>query len=190
MGKDNNPSHFKGDDMLPVENVSWGMAQEFIEVLNKKSGASYRLPTEAEWEYAAREGGKKVRFGNGKDIADPEEMNFDASEKYKQPYSVAGAYRGKTSPVTLFKPNAQGLYDMSGNVWEWCADYYIWDYYQECHQQDIVLNPKGPESGAGRVHRGGSWYGNAQYCHAAYRNLNAPGYRGNNLGFRLASSPQ
>ncbi|MCC6280816.1 MAG: SUMF1/EgtB/PvdO family nonheme iron enzyme [Saprospiraceae bacterium] len=190
MGADNNPSHFKGDDMLPVENVSWDIAQEFIEVLNKKSGASYRLPTEAEWEYAAREGGKKVRFGNGKDVADPADMNFDASEKDKQPHSVAGTYRGKTSRVDLFKPNALGLYDMSGNVWEWCADFYAVDYYQQCQQQGTVRNPQGPETGALRVFRGGSWANNARYCRVAYRSNGTPGRRGNYLGFRLVLAPQ
>ncbi len=183
MGTDNNPSHFKGDEMLPVESVSWDMTQEFIQVLNKKSGAFYRLPTEAEWEYAAREGGKKVRFGNGKDIADPAEMNFDASEKDKQEYSVAGTYRGKTSPVDLFKPNALGLYDMSGNVWEWCADFYADVYYQQCQQQGTVLNPKGPETGTDRVIRGGGWVYDARYCRTAYRNGGTPAYR--HYGSRL-----
>jgi formylglycine-generating enzyme required for sulfatase activity len=186
MGQDTNPSHFEGDDMLPVENVSWDMAQEFIQVLNKKSGASYRLPTEAEWEYAAREGGKKVRFGNGKDIADPVEMNFDASEK--EIYSVAGTDREKTTPVELFKPNALGLYDMSGNVWEWCADYFAYDYYQQCQKQGTVDNPKGPETGPLRVLRGGSWFINALHCRTTTRASHKPTARSSNFGFRLALS--
>ena len=190
MGRDNNPSHFTGNEMLPVEKVSWDMAQEFIQVLNKKSGASYRLPTESEWEYAAREGGKKVRFGNGKDIADPAEMNFCGLEKYKETYSVAGTYRGKTSPVDLFKPNALGLYDMSGNVWEWCADYFAAQYYQQCQQQGTVRNPQGPETGAIRVIRGGGWYDDARDCRAAIRNYASPGDRGNGLGLRLVFAPQ
>ncbi len=188
MGQDTNPSHFKGDDMLPVENVSWDMVQEFMEVLNKKSGASYRLPTEAEWEYAARERGKKVRFGNGKDIADPAEMNFNALEKYKQPYSVAGTYREKTTPVDLFKPNALGLYDMSGNVWELCADYYAVDHYQQCQQQGTALNPKGPETGALRVLRGGSWFIKALHCRTTTRASHKPTARSSNFGFRLVLS--
>ncbi len=188
MGNDNNPSGFKGDDMLPVENVSWDMMQEFLEVLNKKSGASYRLPTEAEWEYAAREGGRKVRFGNGKDIADPAEMNFNALEKYKQPYSIAGTYREKTSPVTLFKPNALGLYDMSGNVWEWCVDYYADDYYQQCQKMGTVRNPKGPVTGSYRVLRGGSWFDYARLCRTTGRLNYTPASRTYSLGFRLVLS--
>ena len=185
MGNENNPSGFKGDDMLPIERVSWDMTQEFIEVLNKKSGAAYRLPTEAEWEYAAREGGKKIRFGNGKKTANPAQMNFNASEKDKQPYSVPGRSRGKTSPVNLFNPNALGLSDMSGNVWEWCADYYGDDYYQQCHQQGTALNPKGPETGVRRVLRGGGWYYDAQECRTTYRNDTSPAGWDDAIGFRL-----
>ena len=113
----NNPSEFKGDD-LPVEQVSFYDVQEFIKKLNARTGKRFRLPTEAEWEYACREGGRKVRFCNGKDIADPSEINFDARAKYKKPYSVVGAYRGATTLVASFAPNSLGLYDMSGNVEE------------------------------------------------------------------------
>jgi formylglycine-generating enzyme required for sulfatase activity len=164
------------------------MAQEFIQVLNKKSGASYRLPSEAEWEYAARERGRKVKFGNGKDIADPAEMNFNASKKNKQPNSVAGAYREKTNPVNLYKPNALGLYDMSGNVWEWCADYFAAEYYQQCQQQGTVSNPQGPETDTDRVLRGGSWHEGARGCRTTFRYYDTPALRNNNIGFRLVLS--
>ncbi len=190
MGENTNPSRFKGDDMLPAENISWEEAQEFIEALNKKTGDQYRLPTEAEWEYAAREGGKKVRFGNGKDIANPLEMNFDATKNYKQPYSIVGEYRKKTTPVNQFKPNALELYDMAGNVWDWCADWFAKDYYQQCQAQGTVLNPQGPEEGVLRVLRGGSWDGDPRYCRAAYRGSNGPTVRYSDIGFRLALSFQ
>ena len=147
------------------------------------SANGYRLPTEAEWEYAAREGGRKVRFGNGKDVADPKEINFNASTDYKKPYSVVGEYRVKTVPVgSLNSPNALGLHDMSGNVWEWC-----WDWYGS-YPSGAQTNPKGAEQGSRRVIRGGGWDSNPQYCRAAYRSAWDPAYRDNAVGFRLARS--
>jgi len=185
MGEDNNPSHFQNGEKWPVENVSWDMAQEFIAVLNKKSGRQYRLSTEVEWEYAARECGKKVRFGNGTNIADPKELNFYVSEKYKQPYSVTGINRKKTTPVDTFKPNALGLYDMSGNVWEWCADDRHNDYSgAPQHYSAWIDNPRG----AFRVLRGGSWNSEAQYCRSTTRGSGKPDYRSLSVGFRLALS--
>ncbi len=141
----------------------------------------YRLPTEAEWEYAAREKGRDVRFGNGKNIADPKEINFDGSPQYKYEYSVAGIFRGGTVPVgSLDCPNALGLYDMSGNVLEWCWDWY--DRYPEAHQTD----PTGPTSGSYRVLRGGSWSYDPQYARTAYRSYGWPFWRDAGTGFRLA----
>lgn len=199
MGENNNPSYFKGDDLLPVEQVSWDDAQEFIQALNKKTGGQYRLPTEAEWEYAARaapsptregRGGAKVRFGNGKDDANPAEMNFNAKADYKQPYSIVGEYREKTTPVNQFKPNALGLYDMAGNVYDWCADWFAADYYQQCHAQGTVLNPQGPDTGESRVLRGGYWGYSPRDCRAAYRYPYPPTFGVDNVGFRVASSLQ
>lgn len=119
--------------------------------VSPRSGAKgFRLPTEAEWEYAAREGGRVVRFGNGKNIADPAEINFNASVNYKKPYSVAGQFRSQTTPVKQFHSNALGLYDMSGNVWEWCQDW-LGDY-PENPEKDYA----GSEGGSDRVVRGGS----------------------------------
>ena len=177
------PSHFKGDD-LPVEKVSWDDAQNFIKKLNKKTGKKYRLPSEAEWEYAAREGGKKVRFGNGKDIADPKEINFCAKEEYKKPYSKAGEYHQKTTPAAAtFGPNALGLHDMSGNVWEWCED--VWhDNYKSAPDDGSAWITGGDQSF--RVVRGGSWSNNPDYCRAASRYRYYSVLRGSDLGFRLA----
>lgn len=142
----------------------------------------YRLPTEAEWEYAAREGGKKVRFGNGKDIIKPSEANFNASAEYKKDYSVAGEYRQKTVPVDELSANALGLKHLSGNVWEWCADWYGEKYYAE---SEGLRNPGGPTSGQYRVLRGGSWNGIPKVCRAAYRSRGYPNYRYNSFGFRV-----
>ncbi len=165
----------------PVIHISWNDATAYCEWLSKKSDKKYRLPTEAEWEYAARGGGKTVLFGNGKNIADPKEINFDGSVTYKKSYSVAGEYRQKTVPVgSLHSPNALGLHDMSGNVWEWCSDWYA-DY-----PTDAQTDPKGPGTGSDRVIRGGSWGDGPQYCRAAYRYFYAPGNRSYNVGFRLA----
>ena len=152
-------------------------------VTRVSSADGYRLPTEAEWEYAAREGGKKVRFGNGKDQADPAQINFNASASYKQVYSVAGEYRAKTVEVgSLRSPNAFGLHDMSGNVWEWCAD------WKGTYASFADTNPTGPAKGDYRVRRGGGWYVDPQRCRAASRHDNPPTYRDSGLGFRLALS--
>ncbi|MCC7507539.1 MAG: SUMF1/EgtB/PvdO family nonheme iron enzyme [Saprospiraceae bacterium] len=178
----NNPSHFKGNDKLPVENVSWDDAQAFIKKLNEKTGLNYRLPTEAEWEYAAREGRKKVRFGNGKDIADPAEMNFKAAEEYKQPYSKVGEYRQQTTLVDQFPPNALGLHDMSGNVWEWCEDRWHDDYKGAPDNGSAWTTGENNQF----VCRGGSWYNAPGYCRASSRDWYFALSRYYYLGFRVA----
>ncbi len=178
-----NPSGVKDCDECPVENVSWEGVQDFLKRLNKdaKNGKVYRLPTEAEWEYAARERGKAVLFGNGKNTADPKEINFNAGAAYKMPYSIAGEYRQKTIPVgSLNSPSALGLHDMSGNVREWCND------WKGAYPSESQTNPTGPASGPNRVIRGGSWILYPLYCRVAYRTSNTPGYRYSDLGFRLA----
>jgi formylglycine-generating enzyme required for sulfatase activity len=157
------------------DNIKWSVT------INEDANG-FRLPTEAEWEYAARERGRKVRFGNGKDIADPAEMNFDASEAYKRPYSVVGEYRESTTEVGAFEPNSLGLYDMSGNVYEWCWDWYGENYYQ---QSDGANNPKGPSSGVSRVVRGGSWGNVPINCRASFRNYFKPYFEFNLIGFRI-----
>lgn len=179
----NDPSNFKNCDQCPVEQVSWEDVQAFLQKLNTKyPGRNYRLPTEAEWEYAAREGGKAVLFGNGKNIADPKEMNFYSQESAKKPYSVAGNYRGKTTPVGSFAPSVLGLYDTAGNVREWCSDWYGSDYYSSSPSS----NPQGAAFGSFRVMRGGSWHDSPQSCRVANRSSDAPGYRYSVIGFRLA----
>ena len=184
MGSD--PSYFKNCDDCPVEQVSWDDVQEFLKKLNQSLLAGqkpYRLPTEAEWEYAARGGGKAVLFGNGKNVADPAEMNFDGDWN-PRPYSIVGVDRGRTTPVGSFPANPLGLYDMTGNVWEWCSDWYGSDYYASSPQ----TNPTGPASGSSRVVRGGSWSNYPQGCRVAYRVNDTPGDRSSDIGFRLARS--
>jgi formylglycine-generating enzyme required for sulfatase activity len=182
-----NPAYFKGCDDCPVEQVSHDDIQTFLAELNKKRPANtpaFRLPTEAEWEYAAREGGKDIRFGNGKDIAKTSEMNFDGSAAYKASYSEVGVYRAKTTQVGSFDPNALGLFDMSGNVWEWCQDWY------GAYSSAAQTNPPGPSSGADRVLRGGSWLTYPQDCRSAYRFIITPTARNYDYGFRVVSQSQ
>ncbi len=164
-----NPSAFKGDKKRPVENVSWEDCKEFISKLNELTGKQFRLPTEAEWEFAARGGNKRLentKYAGGADI--------DAVAWY---YGNSG---DTTHPVGEKSPNALGLYDMSGNVWEWCEDYY--GDYDSSAQKD----PKGPASGSYRVNRGGGWYFSARYCRVSYRGNYNPSCRYYNGGFRLA----
>ncbi|MEE9165597.1 MAG: SUMF1/EgtB/PvdO family nonheme iron enzyme [Nitrospinota bacterium] len=183
----NKPSYFKscGKD-CPVEMVSYHHVQNYIRKLNNKTEQRFRLPTEAEWEYAAREGGKKVRFGTGKDTIGADEANFDANSLYKRPYSRSGVFRDKTLPVKSFLPNSLGLYDMSGNVMEWVSDWYDRLYYKRSPRK----NPKGPYTGPYRVMRGGSFY----YLPVRVRAANRFGHFENELdgqlGFRLAHNQE
>jgi formylglycine-generating enzyme required for sulfatase activity len=176
----NNPSHFKncGDD-CPVEEVSWNDVQEFIRKLNQREGGNkYRLPTEAEWEYAARAGSTEA-FANG-GISELEcgyDSNLDAMGWY------CGNSNKKTHSVAQKQPNAWGLYDMHGNVYEWCQDWYG-DY-----PSGSVTDPTGPSGGSRRVKRGGCWNLYARYCRSAFRFRSAPDFRFCNLGFRLLRTP-
>lgn len=167
----NNPSQFKGCDDCPVESVSWDDVQEFLKKLNAKFlGKNYRLPTEAEWEYAARGGNqsKGFTYAGGNDLNELGWYSDNAGRK--------------THPVGLKKANELGLYDMSGNVWEWCADWY------GAYPTSVQMNPIGPASGSLRVGRGGSWYFPAGDCRGSYRGHSSPVNRTSNLGFRVASS--
>jgi len=168
-----NPSHFSNcGDNCPVEKVSWNDVQEFIVKLNRNEGGnSYRLPTEAEWEYAAR-AGSTSRFCYG-----------DSDGRLAEHAWYGSNSEDKTQAVAQKKPNAWGLYDMHGNVWEWCQDWYS-DY-----PSGSVTDPTGPSSGSFRVNRGGSWGNRAWSCRSALRGRLWPGYRYIILGFRLALSP-
>ncbi len=180
----NNPSHFKKGDRYPVEQVSWNDVQDYIRKLNKRSGRNYRLPTEAEWEYAAREGGKEVRFGTGKNTIGPDEANFYANKT--ESYSRSGKYRQQTVPVDSFVANSLGLYNMSGNVWEWCQNWYGKDYYSS----NPRMNREVPSTGEKRVNRGGGWSDDPWFLRAAARYGNLPGVVSDDLGFRLSRSVQ
>ena len=162
----NNPSYFVGDN-LPVENVSWNDCQEFIRKLNQKTGKNFRLPSEAEWEYAAT-GGKKSK---GYKYSGSNTINNVAW--YTETTNDSG-----TKTVKTKSPNELGLYDMAGNVWEWCSDWY--DSYSNGSQ----TNPQGPSSGSYRVLRGGSWINYAGCCRVSFRYRIDPGFRLNS-GFRL-----
>jgi len=173
-----NPSRFKDCNDCPVENVSWNEAQAFIEKLNAKTGRKFRLPTEAEWEYAGRGGNKATALNLYAGSNDLEEVGWYDKNSQR-----------KTHPVATQKPNELGLYDMSGNVWEWCQDWYGEKYYDECKKNGTVENPAGPENGSRRVLRGGSWYDDAQYCRSANRYHNSPDNRYDDIGFRLVFVP-
>ncbi len=163
----NDPSHFKGDN-LPVESVSWNDVQEFIRKLNEKEGTNkYRLPSEAEWEYAAR-AGTTTRYSFGDD------------ESKLGDYAWYPANSGnKTHEVGQKKPNPWGLYDIHGNVWEWVQDKWHSDY------NGAPTDGSAWEGDGFHVIRGGRWYGIAKCCRSADRGSNAPGDRYNGLGFRL-----
>jgi formylglycine-generating enzyme required for sulfatase activity len=182
------PGFAQADDH-PVVHVSWNDAVAFCRWLSGKEARTYRLPTEAEWEYACR-AGTTTRYHNGHK---PESLvgaaNFgDASlEKGVGITAMLLLDDGVTytAPVGSYQPNAWSLYDMPGNVAEWCADWYGEDYYGK----SLTADPTGPTSGADHVHRGGSWYHPPGYCRAAFRDYDSPDNRGSTLGFRLALEP-
>jgi sulfatase modifying factor 1 len=206
-----NPAQFIVDDR-PVEQVSWFDAAVFCNKLNEMLGLQpcyyadaafqylfgktadgytlpnegsvfirpnskgYRLPTEAEWEYAARCGKEGVT----------QNFKYAGSNKLKEVGWFDTNSHYETKPVGMKAPNILGLYDMSGNVREWCQDWFDSDYYKECTQKGTVKNPLGPDKGDYRVFRGGSWDGNAGYCRVSYRSYYPPSTRLNSIGFRLS----
>ncbi len=175
------PSHFKGDDR-PVEQVSWDDAEEFCARLSKHTGRLYRLPTEAEWEYACR-AGTTLPFAFGQTIT-PEFVNYDGNYPYGK--AETGKYRGETVPVgSLGVANAFGLFDMHGNVWEWCEDFWHNSYEKAPSDGSAWLSG---EDSSPRVLRGGSWGFYGSDCRSANRDRSAPGVIGHVLGFRLVSA--
>lgn len=162
-----NPSYFKGDK-LPVEMVSWDDCQEFIRKLNAKTGMKFRLPTEAEWEYAARGGNKS------------QGCKYAGSNNIENVAWYWDNYVKDTHQVGTKQPNELGLYDMSGNVWEWCQD------WEGNYSSSAQTNPKGSSAGSNRVNRGGSWYNIASHCRVSDRNGSTPDLRYYTLGLRLA----
>ncbi|MEI6758195.1 MAG: formylglycine-generating enzyme family protein [Chlorobium sp.] len=169
----------------PVLHVSWNDAVAYCGWLSKKSGKKFRLPTEAEWEYACR-AGTTTPFNTGENLT-TDQANYDGNYPYNN--NTKGQFRENTVPVDSLVPNAWGLCNMHGNVYEWCSDWYGQNYYDECKAKGIVENPAGPETGSRRVLRGGSWYNFARRCRSAYRNRDTPAYRFNYSGFRLAFVP-
>lgn len=163
-----NPSQFQHEGEYPIDSITWQEATNFAEVLSGEDG-SYRLPTEVEWEYAARSGGKKQKFSGGNNVA---EVAWHEDNAGESPH-----------PVGQKLPNELGLYDMSGNLYEWCYDRYASDYYQQSPAQ----NPTGASSGSTRSRRGGSWSSKISYQRTSYRTeADESNYRHWNTGFRLA----
>jgi formylglycine-generating enzyme required for sulfatase activity len=163
----NNPSYYEGDN-LPVGSISYEDVQEFIAKLNRKTGKTFRLPTEAEWEFAARGGNKSKGY------------KYSGSNNLNDVAWYDGNSNSKTHPVKTKQANELGLYDMSGNVYEWCSDWY------GSYSSSSQTNPQGPNSGSYRVLRGGIWILNAWFCRVSYRSNDYPSSRDGNFGFRLA----
>ncbi|MGR3293072.1 MAG: SUMF1/EgtB/PvdO family nonheme iron enzyme [Candidatus Scalindua sp.] len=169
-----NPSKFHCGD-CPVERVSWNNVQDFIKKLNEKTGMNYRLPTEAEWEYAARSGGWKEQWAGTND-----------KEKIGEYTWYGYTAEGVTHAVAGKTPNGIGLYDMMGNVWEWCSDWYDKQYYETSPSKD----PQGPSEGSNRVLRGGGWRSKDKGLRTTDRNDFIPtSKKFTDIGFRLARSP-
>lgn len=168
-----NPSEFTGCDQCPIDRVSWDDAQKFIAILNKLTGKYYSLPTEAEWEYAAKGGleGKGFRYSGSDDI---DQVGWYTGNSNRRPHVV-----GEKAP------NELGLYDMTGNMWEWCQDWYA-KFYYELNEK---YSPTGPSSGAGRVRRGGSWFTQAINCRVTTRNNVQQDYKDDSGTFRLVQYP-
>jgi formylglycine-generating enzyme required for sulfatase activity len=175
------PARFTGDNN-PIENVSWLDIQDFLKALNQQlgfpeQGQVLRLPSEAEWEHACR-AGTETPFSFGENIT-PNQVNYDGNYPYNN--GKKGEYRERTVTVKSLPANAWGLYEMHGNVWEWCAD--AWQQHQG---KDKQIDPffEG-ESSANRVVRGGSWFNDGRIVRSAFRHHYSPGFRDSRIGFRL-----
>jgi len=175
------------EDNHPVLYVSWNDAKAYCDWLSEKSGKQYRLPTEAQWEYACRAGDPtSTPFNTGENLT-TDQANYNGNYPYNGHDN--GEYRQKTVPVDHFAPNAWGLYNMHGNVWEWCSNWYSDNYYEECKAKGVVENPENTAKGSNRVLRGGSWNLYAGCCRSADRGHGTPDNRGGNIGFRLVFVP-
>jgi formylglycine-generating enzyme required for sulfatase activity len=177
-----NPSDFKGDsstsltNQRPVEEVSWNDAVKFCQRLSQKTGKTYRLPSEAEWEYACR-AGTTTPFYFGENIT-PDLVNYNGNYPYGS--APKGIYREQTTDVGSFPPNAFGLYDMHGNVWEWCLDNRVDNYNNAPTDGSAVTSQSGR-----KVLRGGSWFGSPRGCRSAFRGDDDPEGSSHYQGFRL-----
>ncbi|MEI8375737.1 MAG: SUMF1/EgtB/PvdO family nonheme iron enzyme [Planctomycetota bacterium] len=177
---------FEQTDEHPVVNVSWNDAVAFCEWLSKKEGKTYRLPTEAEWEYACR-AGTTTRYSSGDDPETLAKVGNVADATFKAKFPDFLAIKASdgyvfTSPVSSFQPNAFGLYDMHGNAWQWCSDWYGAEYYAK----SLADDPNGPDSGDSRVLRGGSWSDGPDFTRSATRNRSTPDNRNFSTGFRVS----
>jgi formylglycine-generating enzyme required for sulfatase activity len=177
-----NPSSFGGEN-LPVEQVSWDEAVEFCDRLSNHSGRSYSLPSEAQWEYACR-GGTTTPFAFGHTLG-TDLANYDGNYAYAD--GPKGEYRETTIAVGSFPANAFGLYDMHGNVYEWCLDHWH-DNYEGAPIDGSAWIENGSDADAVRVVRGGSWISTPRRCRSAFRSYYAAGTRGSALGFRVVVS--
>lgn len=175
-GRELPPDRGMGRGNQPVMNVTWEDAKAFCEYYG------YRLPTEAEWEYAAREGGKKVRFANGQDIARTDGLNFNSKKKTELNYYQKDKYYRKPLPVKSFSPNALGLYEMSGNQEEWCEDWYDAEYYKISSS----INPVNTTNSQYKITRGGRWGSTADELRCTFRGAREPASVWNVMGFRVA----
>jgi formylglycine-generating enzyme required for sulfatase activity len=174
MGYGGMENYFAGCDSCPVERVSWFHAQEYLEKLNELTGMHFRLPTEAEWEYSARGGPQSKGY------------RYSGSNKPEVAGWIVGLSDSRTHPVGQKKPNELGLFDMTGNVFEWCSDYFDPHYYSV----SPPANPQGPETGFYRVMRGGSWYFDSAGLKVTDRSKGEPGCRYGFVGFRICRTAE
>ncbi len=180
----NNPSAYQFGDQYPVEWISWNDTQDYIKKLNSQTGETYRLPTEAEWEYACRAGGKMILYGTKSGTLDHTLANY-GSNKWGEGDNRDGFEF--TSPVGTYPPNGLGLYDMSGNVFEWVYDWKSLNenYYEKSKKK----NPKGTKKSTRKVGRGGSWNFGEKHQRCSNRFSNWPDFTCLSYGFRLAKDP-
>jgi formylglycine-generating enzyme required for sulfatase activity len=170
-----NPSHFKGEPNLPVDSVSWHDCKAFCKTLSLREGKLYRLPTEAEWEYACR-AGTTTAYHTG-DTLSTNQANYNGNFVYGA--GTKGVFREKTTPVGSFPANAWGLFDMHGNVWQWCEDWH------GGYARTDVVDPTGPKTGKSRILRGASWSNHPIFARSANRNFADPDTRIEHNGFRV-----